>query len=159
MACVSPVHAVFVFIWQSSPLSHAAAEISVPFGCVVYTRACVHVCVHNSSNRLPVGHHFQSLPVSISLNIPVNQSSVGMRAAHYSANLCPHSAVWKHCLPVALMIIATPSEASLVKECWVGEDWKIGFKRGAKFSSDCWLISSLSVVSSTAFGRKKDALG
>lgn len=58
MACVSPVHAVFVFIWQSSPLSHAAAEISVPFGCVVYARACVHVCVHNSSNRLPVGHHF-----------------------------------------------------------------------------------------------------
>lgn len=44
MACVSPLHAVFVFIWQSSPLSPAAAEISVPFGwCGV--RACVCLCI------------------------------------------------------------------------------------------------------------------
>lgn len=92
MVCVSPVHAVFVFIWQSTPLSRAAAEISVPFGHVVCAHVCV--CVHNSSERLPVGHHFQSLPVSISLNIPVNWS-------HCGANLLSHSTVWKNTASLA----------------------------------------------------------
>lgn len=36
MVCVSTVHAAFVFIWQSSPLSRAAAEISVPFGAYLW---------------------------------------------------------------------------------------------------------------------------
>lgn len=66
--------------------------------CTICHVVCAHVCVcvHNSSERLPVGHHFQSLPVSISLNIPVNWS-------HCGANLLSHSAVWKHRLPGPLM--------------------------------------------------------